>query len=159
MTDLAHLHDALVSEVGCLYWAEKQVSSVVGRAIAQPHTAPSPPLFSVVQTSTMRRWRLEQVFRLLDEEIVNRRCPRMTAILEKRVPPAELLQRASGHLSALYSTAAARARALGFVDVACLLDQCLDDAHAVQASTALPASPAVSGPPAPASAPDASPTS
>lgn len=146
MTDLVHLHHALVTEVRCLYWAEKQLHAMVAKLLAKPHAGPVPDIIpDAGRTAINRRWRLERVFSHIHEDISSRRCPRMTGILEGRMPPADRILRASGHLSALYSTAAARARALGYTEVAFLLDDCLSEVNAVTPTAAVFCAPAPTG--------------
>ena len=144
MIELTTLHEALVGEIRDLYGAEKQLLKALARMAPAARTATVRDVVALLLTDTSNQlWRLEEIFGLLDEDITSRHCLGMARILDSRrdVPSykhagaadavvALTAQRAAHYLLAVYSTAAARARALGYFDVAQLLHESLDEATA-----------------------------
>ncbi len=143
MIELTPLHEALVGEVRDLYGAEKQLFGALARVAPKLRSVPARQLASRLVTETGNQlWRLEQVFTLLDEDLSQRHSLGMARILdpgheppERAMLPVETrfavqVERAMQFLAAVYSTAAARARTLGYDEVAVLLDHSADEALA-----------------------------
>jgi ferritin-like metal-binding protein YciE len=140
MIELTLLHEALVGELRDLYGAEKQLLSSLSRMGSKVRTVAMSEIVSRLLSDTSNHlWRLEEAFRLLDEDISRRHCLGMARILDTRkqgqlVPPeimvAATTHKATHFLSAVHATAAARARALGYYDVARLLDASAAEATA-----------------------------
>ena len=145
MIELTTLHEALIGEIRDLYGAEKQLLRALSRLAPTVRTAAVHDVVSLLLTDTGNQlWRLEEIFTLLDEDISSRHSLGMARILDTRsnarVPDlaygaedlqvAAVAQRAAHFLAAVHSTAAARARALGYFDVAQLLDESVEEATA-----------------------------
>lgn len=151
MIELTTLHDALVGEIRDLYGAEKQLLSALSRTAPQLCSAAARELASRLLTDTGNQlWRLEEVFTLLDEDLSQRHSLGMAHILDRRKEPHERRSlpldasfaaqaaRAVHFLAAVHSTAAARARTLGYHDVAQLLGETVEEARSIsQRLTAL----------------------
>lgn len=143
MIELSSIHEALVGEIRDLYGAEKQWLSALSRLSPQLGTAAARDLASTLLSDTGNQlWRLEEIFTLLDEDLSQRHSLGMARILDTRKDPrdravvpldarfAAIAERAVHFLAAVHSTAAARARALGYDEVAALLDETVDEARA-----------------------------
>lgn len=154
MIELTTLHDALVGEIRDLYGAEKQLLSALSRTAPQLCSAAARDLASRLLTDTGNQlWRLEEIFTLLDEDLSQRHSLGMARLLDRRKEPhvrvvvpvdaafAAQAARAVHFLGAVHSTAAARARALGYEDVAQLLDETVAETTAVSLRLATLASP------------------
>lgn len=138
MGDLLRLHEALVAELRDLYMAGKQVVGFFSRLAAKPQSPSAGELIGAAQRDACNQlWRLEQAFAQLGEDLGGRHYRGMARLLDDRpvaghtpsdATIAATTCRAARHLAALSATAAARARALGYLDVAALLDQCGHDA-------------------------------
>lgn len=146
MIELTSIHEALVGEIRDLYGAEKQLLGTLSRLSPQLVTCAAQALASALLTDTGNQlWRLEEIFTLLDEDLSQRHSLGMARILDLRKDPrdravtpvdarfAAIAERAVHFLAAVHSTAAARARALGYDEVAALLDESVDEARAAGA--------------------------
>lgn len=146
MIELTSIHEALVGEIRDLYGAEKQLLSMLSRVAPQLATPAARALESALLADTGNQlWRLEEIFTLLEEDLSQRHSLGMARILDARKDPREraavpvdarfatMAERAVHFLAAVHSTAAARARALGYDEVAALLDETVDEARAASA--------------------------
>ncbi len=132
-------HGALLSGLRHLYGANKHLHSALTLMAAGPHTpAVSHLIASAQREASTQLWRLERLFEYLDEEIGRRHCVGMARILagwdtatgvtRSQASLAATVSHAAHYLSTLYAVAAARARVLGYPEVAAQLDQCVTDA-------------------------------
>ena len=155
MIELTTLHESLVGEIRDLYGAEKQLLSTLARIAPQLRDAAVRDLASRLLNDTGNQlWRLEEVFALLDEEPGQRHSLGMARILDDRKEPRDRgigsadasftaqAGRAVHFLAAVHSTAAARARALDYDDVALLLHESADEALTVNRRLSTLAAPA-----------------
>lgn len=135
-------YGGVLSELCHLYGASKHLHTTLTLMAAGPHTpAVAHLIASARRESSTQLWRLERLFAHLDEEVGRRRCLGMARILEGRDtatgPHASeasicaTVAQAAQYLAALYSTAAAHARALGYELVAAELDHCVSDTNAL----------------------------
>ena len=139
VNDVILLHDALLGELRDLYGANTHLHTALTLMATGPH-APAVRVLIVCarRESSTQLWRLERIFGYLGEDIGRRHCLGMARILDGRdtatgrtrsdASIAATVLRAAHFLSAVYATAAARARALGYSEVASQLDECVTDA-------------------------------
>ena len=85
MIELTPLHEALVGELRDLYGAEKQLLSSLSRTASTVRTPTMHEMVARLLTDTSNQlWRLEEAFRLLDEDISSRHSLGMARILDRR---------------------------------------------------------------------------
>ncbi len=135
-------YDGVLSELCHLYGASKHLHTTLTLMAAGPHTPAVAHLIATARReSSTQLWRIERLFAHLDEEVGRRRCFGMARILEGRDTatgphPSEAaiyatVAQAAQYLAALYATAAAHARALGYEVVAAELDHCMSGTNAL----------------------------